>query len=371
MLVRQLGQRRTLVGAVVLLLVLILVLLQISGGSEDQDQHPSLTRINSDGEVEPFHDHHLGGAKAQGDDRAKADSQGGSTATYGVTEESATTPADEAKSSVAPPKADDSPEAESKSQSPDAETSDLSKVIVMGKLQSEDTAWVNELSEWQNAVYCVDLEPGTNCSSGYQTKMNKAKEAMPYLTYIIDHYSKLPDIMAFVHAHQKGYPQAWHNDAKDHDAVIMLRELQLDTVKERGYVNLRCISEVGCPAEVQPFRDPPDPKNEIEIAFRYFYAAFFDATWQHMQEVIATVATPCCAQFAVTREQVQKQPLAMYVRMRKFLEETHYDDKVSGRVMEYMWHMVFGREAVHCDDMMECWCKVYGRCNLPPGSRGY
>ena len=240
---------------------------------------------------------------------------------------------------------------------------ELRKVIVMGKLNEEDTNWVNdEMKDWQNAIYVVDLEPGVTSPTGFRTEMNKAREAMAYLTYIVDHYPKFPDVMAFIHPHRRGMPQAWHTDARGNDAVNMLRDLKLETVVDRGYVNLRCNNEVGCPDEVQPFRDPPDPEKHAEHAYPFIYANFFNVTFATMQEKIPVVATPCCAQFAISRAQILKKPKHEYVRYRRFLEETHYDDATSGRVMEYMWHIIFGRDAVHCENMFECWCAVYGRC---------
>lgn len=239
---------------------------------------------------------------------------------------------------------------------PPEPTSGISKVVVMGKTQSEDTTWVHQLHpDWQSTVYCVDLPPDVPCpaTNGLKTPLNKAKEALPYLTYIIEHYARLPDVMAFVHAHRSGMPAAWHNDAPRHDAVRMLRDLRVDTVLERGYVNLRCIPDIGCPDEVQPFRSPPNPERHAEHAFPYFYAHFFNATFEQMQEEIPVVATPCCAQFAVSRAQVLQRELGWYEGVRDFLVETEYEDDVSGRVMEYMWHMMFGRGAVSCEELFE------------------
>ena len=239
----------------------------------------------------------------------------------------------------------------------------LSKIIVMGKLSKEDTDWVQqEMSDWQNAIYYVDLPQNETSPSGLKTPFNKAKESTPYLTYIIDHYPDFPDVIVFIHSHRNGMPQAWHNDAAGKDAVNMLHDLRLETVLDRGYVNLRCITEVGCPAEVQPFRDPPDPEKHAEHAFPYVYANFFNASFNQMQELIPIVATPCCAQYALSRAQILEKPKYEYERYRNFIEETHYDDDTSGRVMEYMWHIIFGRDAVHCDNLYQCWCEVYGRC---------
>jgi hypothetical protein len=237
------------------------------------------------------------------------------------------------------------------------------KIVVIGKLFAEETDWVaQELSDWQNAIYIVDLPPGEVSPTGHRTKINKAREAMPYLTYIIDNYPNFPDVVAFIHPHRRGMPKAWHNDARGNDAVYMMRDLRIDTVLDRGYVNLRCNNEVGCPDEVQPFRDPPDPLRYAEHAFPYVYGHFFNATFTMMRETIGVVATQCCAQFAVSKDQLLKLPKYEYERYRSFLEETHYDDATSGRVMEYMWHIIFGRDAVHCENMFDCWCAVYGRC---------
>ena len=241
---------------------------------------------------------------------------------------------------------------------------EISKIIVMGKLTTEDTDWVGqEMDGWQSAIYYVNLPDNETSPSGLRTPFNKGKETTPYLTYIIDNYPDFPDVSVFIHAHRRGMPAAWHNDATGHDAVNMLRDLRLDTVLERGYVNLRCITEIGCPNEVQPFRDPPDPEKHAEHAYAYVYAHFFNTSYSEMKEQIPVVATPCCAQFALSRAQILEKPKSEYERYRSFIEETHYDDDTSGRVMEYMWHIIFGRDAVHCEYLFDCWCNVYGRCN--------
>ena len=258
---------------------------------------------------------------------------------------------------------DEKEESEEEPQEPPPPPPPPSKILVMGKLTTEDTDWVQqELSDWQNHIYVVDLEPNVDSPTGHKTKMNKAREAMPYLTYIVHHYPDFPDVVAFLHPHRRGMPMAWHNDARGNDAVNMMRDLKLETVLDRGYVNLRCNNEVGCPDEVQPFRDPPDPKKLAEHAFPYVYGHFFNATFTQMRETIPVVATQCCAQFVVSKQQILKRPKHEYVRYRKFLEETHYDDETVGRVMEYLWHIIFGRDAVHCENVFDCWCAVYGRC---------
>jgi hypothetical protein len=121
------------------------------------------------------------------------------------------------------------------------------RVVVIGRLGNEDTSWVGEnLPDWQHAVYVVD-DPN---SPGLHTSMNKGREAMPYLTYLVEHYHNLPATIVFLHAHRSGYPVAWHNEGEDHDAVRMVRSLNTDFIQRSGYANLRCVHIPGCPDEV-------------------------------------------------------------------------------------------------------------------------
>ena len=74
------------------------------------------------------------------------------------------------------------------------------------------------------------------------------------------------------------------------------------------------------------------------------------------------VAAPCCAQFAVSRTQVLQRPLSDYQRIRQWVLDTPLSDRVSGRVMEYSWHMIFQKESVFCPEIQQCYCDVYGHC---------
>jgi hypothetical protein len=116
---------------------------------------------------------------------------------------------------------------------------------------------------------------------------------------------------------------------------------------------MRCNWIPGCPDEIVWKRQKPeltgnatlDAEEEVknvEHKFPEAWHSFFGAD----SEVPDVVATQCCAQFAVSREQVLKRPLSDYQRMHKWLMETKFSDQVSGTIMEYMWHIIFGRDAV-------------------------
>lgn len=169
--------------------------------------------------------------------------------------------------------------------------------------------------------------------------MNKGREAMTYLTYIIDHYYTLPELLVFIHSHRDGYPKAWHTDVQDYSNVNSVRSLKLDFVRQNGYANLRCNWVPGCPDEMQPFRheDHRTAEHELEEVWR----SMFNNT-----NIPEKIGAACCAQFAVSREQVLARPRTDYQRFRQWLLDTELDDEVSGRIFEYLWHIIFGRDPV-------------------------
>ncbi|GAB1728007.1 hypothetical protein NU195Hw_g2972t1 [Hortaea werneckii] len=238
-------------------------------------------------------------------------------------------------------------------------STEYSKVVVLGKIQSEDTSWIQEaLPDWQSAIYYVDLEPGATSPSGLKTNVNKGKEGNPYLKYIVDHYPDFPDVVAFIHAHR----EAWHTDQNDHDGARMLRDLQLGYVVREGYANMRCESFPGCPNEVRPWRNPPIEDKLPERLYPYVYSDLFQVPFYELRDELDSVGVACCAQFAVSREQILKRPKSDYERYLHYLEATTFEDDVIGRVYEYMWHIMFGREITHCPAQKTCQCEVFGHC---------
>ncbi|KAF1356140.1 hypothetical protein BDV97DRAFT_374020 [Delphinella strobiligena] len=227
---------------------------------------------------------------------------------------------------------------ETRSHTPAPVSSGPDQIVVIGRTSKEDTSWMEQLDTWQTAIYSVD-----NQNSTLHTSMNKGREANVYLTYLVDNYNRLPSTIAFVHPHERGYPQAWHTDAPDYS-------------NRNGYANLRCIPNPGCPDEIEPFREPYDETRTAENAFSEAWRSIFGD-----QEIPHVSATPCCAQFAVSKEQVLKRPLSFYTRARRWLQNTPLDDDTSGRVFEYLWHIIFGQEPVYCPDLQQCYKDVYNR----------
>jgi hypothetical protein len=205
-----------------------------------------------------------------------------------------------------------------------------------------------QFDSWRAAIYNVD-----NTSEALHTPLNKGREANAYLLFIIQHYHDLPSIIVFLHAHRDTWPAAWHNDAPAYDNVNSIKSLQLEYVRSAGYANLRCNWIPGCPDEVVWQRQKPELTGNATLDAETEVANIehkVPGVWRHFfganSEVPETIAAACCAQFAVSRKQVLQRPRSDYVRMHRWLMETEFDDQVSGTIMEYLWHVIFGQEPV-------------------------
>ncbi|KAJ5152651.1 uncharacterized protein N7482_009129 [Penicillium canariense] len=224
-------------------------------------------------------------------------------------------------------------------------------IIVMGKLREEDTAWVSaELAEWRNFIYTVD-----DTSVPAHTPVNKGREALPYLQFLVDHYDDLPPVMIFLHSHRDGWPAGWHTDTMDYSNVDSVRALQREFVLAEGYVSLRCQTSPGCPAEMQPFRNPPTPGDTGENHYAQAWEELFGNS-----NVPEKIGAPCCSQFAVSRDQVLQRPLSDYQRMYNWVLNNDLADEVTANIMEYSWHIIFGKDPIFCPDVYQCYADVYG-----------
>ncbi|KAF2007496.1 hypothetical protein P154DRAFT_420509 [Amniculicola lignicola CBS 123094] len=228
--------------------------------------------------------------------------------------------------------------------------SNYSRVLVLPKLKSEHVGWISkELPGLKTVIYEVE-EP----SAEYTVPKNKGHEAMVYLTYLIDHYDSLPDTSIFVHAHRT----AWHNNyLLDLDMATTIQRLRDDRVARQGYMNLRCHLDPGiyldrAPVDFDDFHKPEEKYFSFEL-FQEMFPGHRPPPY---------VSQACCAQFAVSRERIRDNPLAMYIHLRNWLLSTTLEDENSGRIFEYMWQYLFTRNAVFNPAMNSCYCDGYGVC---------
>ncbi|KAM5362677.1 hypothetical protein ACJZ2D_012422 [Fusarium nematophilum] len=227
--------------------------------------------------------------------------------------------------------------------------------MVVASMKHENVSWLHDyLPEWKKSIYVVD-----DNRAKLTVPTNKGREAMVFLTYIIDRYDSLPGNVIFHHAERF----QWHNDNPDYDALPLLQNFRFDNLKKVGYTNLRCVWVLGCPAEIKPIQDEAPAKEGEPIHARHVYKSAFRELFPSL-EVPEEVGVTCCSQFAVRRETIRLRPRAEYVRFREWLIVSPLGDDLSGRVLEYSWHVIFGQKAVHCPNAADCYCQNYGMCNM-------
>ncbi|KAK2805049.1 hypothetical protein FQN51_001144 [Onygenales sp. PD_10] len=262
--------------------------------------------------------------------------------------------------------------------SPIPQTSDeLPVVAVVAGLRNSKTAWFTKyFPHWDVNIYIADDE-----SPQRKIPKNKGREAMVYLTHMIDHYNDYSDNTAilFLHADR----DQWHNDDEKYgtftspflyhiissephlttyiDGKRMLQRFNTAHLLSEGYVNLRCHPYPGCTTGLD-LTIPPTGKDVESATVAAFIQNF--ATLFPNSPHPSRVAVGCCAQFAVTAGTMRQNPRERYEELRRWLLDTKLVDHINGRVMEYMWHILFGKPAEYCPDPLRCYCEVYGRCDL-------
>ncbi|OJD35983.1 histone-lysine n-methyltransferase 2b [Diplodia corticola] len=229
-----------------------------------------------------------------------------------------------------------------------------SRALVIARTSKEDISWIDGVfgddSLLQKAIYTVDkpVQP-------YVLPANKGHEVMAYLTFIIDFYDELPDISIFMHAHLV----AWHNnELLDMSSAEILKHLNFRKIVRDGYANLRCHRYPSCPDHLFPIA-----KNSSQWGIPE--EAVFAEAWMELlpfEEVPEVVSQPCCGQFAVSRERIQMLPKAQYEHFRRWLMYTTLEDRLSGRVWEYMYQYIWLGVHQLCPKEHACYCDLYGVC---------
>ena len=194
------------------------------------------------------------------------------------------------------------------------------------------------LCSWH--IFQYDVHNPDNEDPHLRFPKSKGNEAVVYLSFIIDHYDDLPWCMIFIH----GHIEAWHQEDYIFNLIDDLNHIAL---ARQGYISLRCDWYPSCPAEMRPIHNdaviwgPGLHTKGTEAAIAGNWRMLFPG-----EKLPETIASPCCAQFAVTRQAIIKRPKADYERLRSWLMISLLEDYLSGRVLEKLWAYLFTGEAV-------------------------
>ncbi len=227
--------------------------------------------------------------------------------------------------------------------------SSSSRLVVFTKTKEENTSWIDEeLPGLEHLIYVAD-----DMEAEHHPPKNKGHEVMIYLSYIIDHYHDLPDVVLFMHAHRWSYH---NNELQGADAVRLIQSLSLERVRREGYLNVRCHWDPGCPGHLHPLSTVMD-FHQLQGVMAEKWPELFPS-----DPIPETLSQPCCAQFAVSRERIQAIDLKDFIWYRDWLFRTPLTDYYSGRLWEYLWHFVFTGQTILCPAEHVCYCDGYGYC---------
>ncbi|KUJ18910.1 uncharacterized protein LY89DRAFT_614045 [Mollisia scopiformis] len=279
--------------------------------------------------------------------------------------------------------------------------------LVVSRVTADDSKWLEKLGKkYHQCVYTADA-PADLKSTNLQVPANRGHEAMAYLTFLIDNYDHIPAAGAvFVH----GSRWAWHNDAPDYDNAALLAQLNITAALEiSGYHNLRCDWSIStCPAStkaqgsiemtMQAVLVPYDERAVSDAMLPRALANIFGGNEPALAKPGRgdAVRSQCCAQFVVARESIWQHSRDEYVALRQWLLDgtstgqqvqrtpaAPPDDRIAGRILSYVWHILYIKQdaadaqnpasaglglerlnALACPSAQECYCRLYGRCNL-------
>ncbi|KAL9054550.1 MAG: hypothetical protein Q9162_004106 [Coniocarpon cinnabarinum] len=211
------------------------------------------------------------------------------------------------------------------------------KHLVIASYTGQNVSWLDQVpSDWTPYRYFLD-DP--NPYNGLSVPRNQGREAMAYLTYIIDHYDNLPSYMVFVHGHYR----SWH---QVEPLPWKIRALNLTALQKEHYISLRCGDQMGC--ERVPYLDSLHVNWPGEEGMRDFWKMIIP-----YEELPQNISYKCCAQHAVTRKAVRRRSKEDWIRVRApligDLDVLDMIPKVAftpqwivGAWYEKFWHVLFG-----------------------------
>jgi hypothetical protein len=231
------------------------------------------------------------------------------------------------------------------------------QLIVKTQLEGEDLNWLLKLlPEWRNQIITIDKK-FAHLHDGAQ-RVDKGRIANAYLTWLIENYNNLAETIIFVPPaleQQQLDKEQWRIPNKQ--LISAIQTIQLPHVQKSGFAPLLCPTEALCQDLILPFRSPPNEFRTLEVAMSKAWSGLFNNT-----NVPEQLAAPSGSAFAVSKTQVLKRSVDEYMRYWTWLSQTKMDDDTAGLVVERLWHVVFGKEAVFCPAEKQCECDVFGRC---------
>ena len=185
-----------------------------------------------------------------------------------------------------------------------------------------DISWTNFFEKEPNLRVLV-YDHG-NSTRPYKVPINKGREASTYLKYIVDHYDALPTYVFFVH--DEWY--SWHHKG------TLLERYRRARASKRHFFNINnSRSRMGSITASKYYKSICE-WYATYIEDRVSMAALPDPNWTNHHRG--------AAQFLVHRSRILRYDRAFYERLYEWILTTPLDDGISGRYLEWTWHVFWG-----------------------------
>jgi hypothetical protein len=238
--------------------------------------------------------------------------------------------------------------------------------LIVAVRHVEDISWLDvKLGDIDHLVY-QHLDP----EAVHNVDFNNGREASAYVSYIIENYDKLPNMLIFMHGHE----QSWHHKQK----VEVMQNMNWDIVRQLGFVNLRYLEipqpdgwdHQWLPHGLEGDWLHPKAKNftdqklfdkphgvvhghaDAEMRFSKLMAQDWHVFEPELGPVPELVHSPLGAEFVVTKERILLRPLSFYQKVFKYMKHWAGGEDLDpiwrdpGYVLEPLWSFIFGEPPV-------------------------
>jgi hypothetical protein len=187
------------------------------------------------------------------------------------------------------------------------------------------------LNQFNHIVYTKANHLATN-----NIPINKGNEASSYLRYIIDHYDRLPDDIAFIHGHRQAYNMKLPNDM-----VMALRSLRWGLY---DYMPLQTALKMVLRYQTSVSASQSEFSRK---QYTFNYNMWMKVFQQELGAAPNFTQFYCCASFAVTRKIIHKHSKLFYENIYNYILTVREEIfGLTGGMLEGIWHVIFGQPHV-------------------------
>ncbi|KAF2833634.1 hypothetical protein CC86DRAFT_12572 [Ophiobolus disseminans] len=227
------------------------------------------------------------------------------------------------------------------------------RTIIKVKLENEDASWISKLEPtWPSEI--ISIKPMYSNAHPKAHRPDKGRVANAYLAWIIENYNNLPETLVFLPP----------SDAFGEETLNLreaIPELQIPYIQSSGFANLHCPTSKSQTTCNGRSLNPHKPSYEFRTL-----EAKIPEVWKEcfgdQAGVPGRIASVLGSEFVVSKEHVMRRSVDDYLKLWGWLNKTIMDDDSSGLVFEYIWHIVFGKDAIFCPEERRCECDLYGNC---------